>query len=65
MFQEGRDFALYIIMVNERERGKLIDLFTIEDVERQIRKNLEPAFYNVIGSFHDTYSISNVIATVC
>lgn len=42
-FQEGRDFALgldtlYTIMVVERER--------------QIRKNLEPVFYNVIVSFH-------------
>lgn len=52
-------------MVIEIERGKLIDSFTIESFERQIRKNLEPVFSNFIGSFHKTYSISNVIATVC
>ena len=52
-------------MVIETERGKLIDSFTVEGFERQIRKNVEPMFYNFIGSFHETYSISNVIATVC
>ena len=70
VFKEGRDFAagldeLWIIMVIETERGKLIDSFTVEGFERQIRKNVEPVFYNFIGSFHETYSISNVIATVC